>query len=200
MTHVADLYATILELAGLNVNSSVPASVILDSKSLLPVLQNLPAVRSRLYSESFDASVPSSGGRLLRDDRYKLIRNAAGTDEFYDLLNDPYESVNLLASGLNSMTVERQTHYHRLRYDLGRYTSATTPVPSNVNFQNGSFQLTVPKNATTAQTLYRCTDLKNGFWEPVAGSTNSVVGSDITLTDPSPPGTRAFYSVLTDTP
>ena len=200
MTHVVDLYATILEIAGINVATTIPRDVILDSKSLLPILQNQTPIRSRLYSESFDASAPTSGGRVLRDDQYKLIRNATGTDEFYDLLNDPYESTNLVTAGVNAMTLERQIYYHRLRYDLGRYTSSTTPTASNVLIQNGSFRITVPKNATTPQTLYRCTDLQNDFWVPVAGATSSVSGSDITFTDPSPPATRAFYSVLTDTP
>lgn len=200
LTHVVDLYATILEIAGINLATTIPRDVILDSKSLLPILQNQPLARSRLYSESFDVSAPTSGGRMLRDDRYKLIRNATGTDEFYDLLNDPYESSNLVTGGVNAMTLERQTYYHRLRYGLGRYTSSTTPVASNVLMQNGSFRITVPKNATTTQTLYRCTDLQNDFWAPVAGATSSVSGSAITFTDPAPPATRAFYSVLTDTP
>ena len=197
LVHVVDLFSTMLALAGV----PLPTSVALDSKSLQPILANHgDASRNRLYVEQFDQSASTTGGRAIRDDRYKLIRYHAGTEEFYDLVSDPFEGINLLSGGLASMATERQNYYHRLRYDLGRYTSETAPIVSNVTLQSGSFQITVPKNATTAQTLYRCTDLKNDFWAPVADATHSLSGPDITFTDPAPLSTRAFYSVLTDTP
>ena len=115
LTHVVDLYSTILDLAGI----TAPAGVMLDSQSLLPVLKSQEVTRARLYSEQFDSSAPTTGGRAIRDDRYKLIRNRSGTDLFYDLQADPYEAINLLAGGIGAMTAARQSYYYRLRFDLG---------------------------------------------------------------------------------
>ena len=196
LTHLTDLYATILDLAGI----SAPAGVTLDSQSLLPVLQNQTVTRARLYSEQFDTSLPTTGGRILRDDRYKLIRNNTGTDEFYDLQTDPYESTNLFAGGVGAMTAAQQSYYYRLRFDLGRYTTAAPPPVINSGLAGGSFSDTAARNAGATQTLWRCADLPGGFWVPAPGATSSVSGTNITFTDPTPPASAAFYSILAETP
>ena len=199
-THVVDLYSTILELAGVSVTGTVPAGVTLDSQSLLPVLQNQTVTRTRLFSEEFDIAFSTLGGRVLRDDRYKIIRKRTGTDEFYDLQADPYESTNLLAGGVNAMTATRQSYYYRLRFELGRYTVATAPIATNPNIQAGTFSVTVFQDASATQTLWRCTDLAGGFWAPVTGVTNSLSGTNLTFTDPTPPASPAFYSIVAETP
>ena len=196
LTHLTDLYSTILDLAGI----SAPAGVTLDSQSLLPVLQNQTVTRSRLYSEQFDTNAPANGGRILRDDRYKLIRNNTGTDEFYDLQTDPYESTNLFAGGVGAMTAMQQSYYYRLRFDLGRYSTAATPPVTSSGLAAGSFSITAAQNAGATQTLWRCTDLPGGFWVPTPGATSSVSGTNITFTDPAPPASAAFYSILAETP
>jgi arylsulfatase A-like enzyme len=86
LVQAVDLFSTILELAGV----PLPSNITLDSKSLKPILSNLTATRTRLYTDQFDQNTPTTGGRVLRDDRYKLIRLNTGTDEFYDLLADPF--------------------------------------------------------------------------------------------------------------
>ena len=199
-THIVDLYATILELAGISAANTVAANIILDSRSLIPVLQNQAAPPTRLYTEEFDTNDPALGGRVLRDDRYKIIRKGTGIDEFYDLQADPYESTNLLAGGVSSMTATRQSYYYRLRFDLGRYTTATTPATSNPTLQSGKFSVTVAQNTGATQTMYRCTDLTNGFWAPTTGATSSLSGSNLTFSDPAPPAGSAFYSILSETP
>ena len=126
LTHFVDLYSTILELAGINVSSSLPAGVTVDSQSLLPVIKNQSVTRSLAYSESFDIASPTTGGRSLRDSQYKLIRNQNGTDEFYDLSADPYENTNLFANGLAAMTSGRQSAYNTLVSQLNSYNTAPT--------------------------------------------------------------------------
>ena len=200
LTHVVDLYSTILEAAGIPIAGTVPSGVAIDSQSLLPVLQNQAVTRTRLYTEQFDTSAPTNGGVVLRDDRYKLIRNKTGTDEFYDLQTDPYESTNLFAAGVGGMTSTQQSYYYRLRYNLGRYTTATTPVASGWNLAGGSFSVTVPQIAGSTQNLWRCTNLVAGFWAPVSGATSSVNGTNVTFTDPARPSTSAYYSVVAETP
>ena len=198
--HVVDIYSTILELAGISVADTVSAGITLDSSSLLPVLQNQTASPSRLYAEEFDTNSPNLGGRVLRDDHYKIIRKATGTDEFYDLQADPYENTNLLAGGVNAMSATLQGYYYRLRFDLGRYSTASTPATTNPNLLSGRFSVTVAQNTGATQTLYRCTDLTNGFWAPVAGATTSLSGSSLTFTDPEAPAVSAFYSILAESP
>ena len=197
---VMDLFSTILELAGINVAATVPAGTIIDARSLKPIIQNLSDTRTEWYAEEFDALAPTAGGRVLRDVRYKLIRNRNGTDEFYDLQTDPYESTNLFASGVSAMTAVQQSYYYRLRFDLGRYTTAATPSVTSSGLAAGSFSITAAQNAGTTQTLWRCTDLPGGFWVPAPGATSSVSGTNITFTDPAPPSGTAFYSVLAETP
>ena len=132
LTHFVDLYSTILEMAGINVASTVAtAGATIDSHSLLPVLQNTTSTQSSLiYGEEFDIAFSALGGRCLRDSQYKLIRKAAGvnltTDEFYDLLADPYEATNLLAGGYASMTTARQTAYNTLVTQLATFNTAPT--------------------------------------------------------------------------
>ncbi|MEI8342918.1 MAG: sulfatase-like hydrolase/transferase, partial [Verrucomicrobiota bacterium] len=200
LTHVVDLNATILDLAGISTAATVPSGVTLDSQSLMPVLQNQPVSRSRLYAELFDTNAPTTGGRTLRDDQYKIIRLRTGIDQFFDLQADPYENTNLLADGVNAMTATRQSYYYRLRFDLGRYTTATTPATSNPSLQSGKFSVTVAQNTGATQTMYRCTDLTNGFWAPATGATTSLTGINLTFTDPAPPAGSAFYSILAESP
>ena len=195
------LYTSIrCALLGVAAAGTVPSGVAIDSQSLLPVLQNQAVTRTRLYPEESDIAFPTLGGVVLRDDRYKLIRKKTGADEFYDLQPDPYEFTNLLASGVSAMTATRQSYYQRLRFDLGRYSTGTSPVVSSSGLSGSDFSMTVLQTAGATQTLWRCPDLAAGFWSPVSGATSIVSGSDITFTDAAPPATAAYCSVAAETP
>src|SRR5262245_17552049 len=93
--HVVDLFDTLLELAGLGRAGCAPAAAVFDSRSLVPLLRNLPQRRARAYSELFDAFQPTLGGRAIRDERFKLIEFRDGHRELYDLLADPVEGQDL---------------------------------------------------------------------------------------------------------
>ena len=195
------LYTSIrCALLGVAAAGTVPSGVAIDSQSLMPVLQNQAVTRTRLYPEESDIAFPTLGGVVLRDDHYKLIRKKTGADEFYDLQPDPYEFTNLLASGVSAMTATRQSYYQRLRFDLGRYSTGTSPVVSSSGLSGSDFSMTVLQTAGATQTLRRCPDLAAGFWSPVSGATSIVSGSDITFTDAAPPATAAYCSVAAETP
>ncbi len=130
LVHAVDLYSTILELAGINVASTVPGGTVLDSQSLLPVLQNQAVTRPQAFTELFDASDATLGGRALRNSQYKVIRPKTGSETFYDLQADPYEATNLLASGVNAMTAAQRNAYYSLVADLGIYS---TTAPTTIN-------------------------------------------------------------------
>ncbi len=195
LVHAVDLFSTMLEMAGV----PLPSDVTLDSSSLVPILANLTdSSHSRLYTEQFDQSANTTGGRIIRDDRYKLIRLNTGTDEFYDLLTDPAETTNLLASGIANMSATNQARYYRLRFNLGDYNTAASPSPLSHSVGTSGFSLTVPENTAATQTMWQSTDLD--FWAPVTAATRSASGGNLTFTAPQPLPEKAFFSILTESP
>lgn len=84
-----DLFATIADLAGTNTTSYN------DSKSFKPLLsQSGSGARTYNYVES-STDVVDRSGYAIRNEKYKLFVFDNGTEELYDLVNDPYESTNL---------------------------------------------------------------------------------------------------------
>ena len=108
--NAVDLFATILELAGVDVASTVPEGVEIDSVSLVPYLAdaNAPAQRDWIYTELFGSIQANVDGDAIRDERYKFIRFVHGPTELYDLESDPEESNNLLDGQLSP---EQESHY-----------------------------------------------------------------------------------------
>ncbi len=104
---VTDLFATFGELAG-------EVSAAEDSVSLVPYLATpaLPSIRSWAYGERFSALTGPSADHLraVRGPRYKLLREEGAADEFYDLQQDPFETVNLLPG----LTPAEQTAFDEL--------------------------------------------------------------------------------------
>lgn len=88
-----DLFATIAEIAG------VSTSEINDSKSFKLLFSQSSTVRNHQYTEMDDGN---NDAWTIRNNRYKLILNANGNEEMYDLTNDPYEQNNLLDGNLTS--------------------------------------------------------------------------------------------------
>ena len=87
-----DLYSTIAELADINLPETN------DSKSFKTLLSSEASHRSFQYSE-----MESEMNDLwaISNGTYKLIVNANGSEELYNLSNDPYEQNDLLTGGLN---------------------------------------------------------------------------------------------------
>jgi arylsulfatase A-like enzyme len=79
-----DIYPTLAELCGL------PARSDLEGISLVPQLQNANATRSRPAITSHN-----QGNHGIRTERWRYIRYADGTEELYDISQDPNEWTNL---------------------------------------------------------------------------------------------------------
>lgn len=111
LVQLTDVLPTLLDLGG------APIPDDLDGTSFAPLLASPHAVgtRQRAYAEKFQ---PLGAGpytvdvRMMRDDRYKLIRTftpdgTAWIDELYDLVADPLETTNLLAPATPSQSFVR---------------------------------------------------------------------------------------------
>jgi arylsulfatase A-like enzyme len=195
LVHAIDLFATILEMAGINVAATVPASITVDSQSLLPALQGAPDLPRYVYAELFATNSPTpSDGRSLRNRQFKLIRFNSGREEFYDLLADPYERVNLLARGLNGV---QRSHYYALTMKLGDFQDKLVP-PSITGFTRAASQcsLTVPRGTNLAHVLWKSPTVDDLGWAPL---TNALVVTNgtttVTLTDTNATETAQFYRV-----
>ena len=88
-----DLFSTISQIAGVSANE------INDSKSFKSLLSQSETIRDFQYCEKDDSI---NNLWTISNSKYKLIKNANGNDEFYDLNNDPYELNNLLNGTLTT--------------------------------------------------------------------------------------------------
>jgi arylsulfatase A-like enzyme len=79
-----DLFPTLLEVAGL------PQRHDLEGISLVPWLRNPNAPRSRPA-----ITTHNQGNHAIRDERWRFIRYADGSQELYDMMDDPNEWKNL---------------------------------------------------------------------------------------------------------
>jgi len=105
LVDLTDIYATVVELAGGDMENTVPAGVEVDSVSLLPYLVDPQAedLRPWAFTQLFGGGRQgnmNTQGHTIRDDRYKLIRFLDNTEEFYDLQADPREQNNLAMGAL----------------------------------------------------------------------------------------------------
>ncbi len=200
LVHVVDFFSTILELAGVNVATTVGTNTI-DSRSFLPVLKNTTRDVSYVYTEAFDYAAPSANdGRALRNDRYKLIRfSVSATEALYDLQSDPTELTNLLSSAL---TATVRSNYNALTWRLGDYQNLiTAPTVLNAARTYPQFTLTVALNTNANYALWRAAALNDLAWAPV---TNAIIVTNgttsATLTDPFSLLDTYFYGAMATTP
>jgi arylsulfatase A-like enzyme len=87
----ADLYATILDVAGVGV------SHVNDSYSIKPLFTNEAAFSGRAYSFSEISNGTAGRQYGLKDSRFKLVNNL-GNWELYDLVSDAHETTNLFTT------------------------------------------------------------------------------------------------------
>ena len=99
---VTDVFATILELAGVPAGAFVPEGTVVDSVSVVPYLRDANQQPLRPWAMTqllVSANRRTNVGKAVRDTRFKLIRFDDGDELFYDLDADPFEGEELLAAG-----------------------------------------------------------------------------------------------------
>jgi arylsulfatase A-like enzyme len=121
LVHSTDIFSTVLELAGVD-QDVLHSNETVDGLSLVPYLKDpqQASIRSYVFSELFvpNGTWHSKETRILRNKRYKLIRfglRAPFVYELYDLSFDPFETNNLVGSGMSNSA---QSAFRRLRTEL----------------------------------------------------------------------------------
>ena len=118
LVNSSDFFGTIMEMAGIDAQETVPRDVTHDSISFMPVLADAdaPSPRDWLYADAFFGGFAGveTADYAMRNERYKLLR-FDGEEEFYDLQNDPYEYENLLGGDL---TTAERVEYEKLREQI----------------------------------------------------------------------------------
>jgi arylsulfatase B len=115
LVNSTDLFATIMEMAGIDPDEAIPDEVTHDSVSFFAALSNpaAPSRRDWIYADEFFGGFDGveTANYAMRGERYKLLRSD-GREEFYDLHADPYEHDDLL---LEELTTEQRTAYEVLK-------------------------------------------------------------------------------------
>jgi arylsulfatase A-like enzyme len=191
LVHAVDLFATILELAGANLRQVLPTNLLCDSHSLLPILTNGPVTpREWVLSEQFDSSLtPAEQGRAIRDPTFKLIRFKSGTEEFYNLLVDSYETTNLLR---NALTPEQSSHYAALTATLAGLQNV--PEVTGISYTSNRFAVSVGYFQGVPFSLHRSPSLGSSAWTRISAlsqSNNFIV----TLTHTNATDAQSYYRV-----
>lgn len=98
---VADVFPTVLELAGVDVAAVTPASVTLDGVSLADCLTGGSCGNDAAVTEMASEMTNNmfSNGKAIRDDAWKLICWEDGTTALFDLSSDPWEGDDLYPGG-----------------------------------------------------------------------------------------------------
>ena len=124
--HCADLYSTILEMAGINVAATQPAANPIDSKSLLPILKNTADIARVGFSQTFSADLATSvSGRVISNAAgYSLIQFDDGHEEFFYTPTDVNQTTNLLGATISNAA---QAAYAALKLKLSDFTAFGVP-------------------------------------------------------------------------
>src|SRR5690606_17759983 len=95
-----DLFPTLNELCGL------PPVDGLEGHSLVPQLKNSKAKREWPAITSHN-----QGNHAVRSERWRYIRYADGSEEFYDMQNDPQEWHNLAGDPAHAAPIAEHRHW-----------------------------------------------------------------------------------------
>lgn len=198
LVHCADLYSTILELAGINVSATQPAANPIDSHSLLPILKNTADNARYPFSQQFSSTLSTAeSGVALRDGLgFKLVQFLDGHEEMYAVSTDGNETSNLLSGAL---TAAAKGSYYGLKIAMGSYqTTLATPVVQSAGLNGSQFTIRAGMTNAATYTLLRSTLLDYGTWLPANGATFVDEGATFTLTDPAASGSAVFYRVMAE--
>jgi len=199
VVHCLDLFATILELAGVDLTTALPTNHMIDSRSLVGILSgtatNDPArwVLSENFSDS--ATVTPNPGRALRNSQYKLIQYRSGTNELYDLWSDPLETTNLLSRPLSA---SEQAAYNALAAKSDEWQSR--PVLTSWEKTGAQFSLSFAPVQHFTYTLERRPSVATGTWSSVTVTQAPSSDLPLRMSETTAAGSNWFYRVKSKMP
>lgn len=197
LVQMVDVFATILEMAGIT-NAATLTTNVIDAQSVLPAVTMTSNFTRFAYVEKFGTNTPSPDGRALRNTQFKLIQFTNSSEEFYDLASDPYENTNLL-NGVLSAT--QQANYYSLEMRLGLYQDTlTAPFISSATRSNFQFIVTVTQATNTTYRLWRAAALNDLAWAPLSNAIVVTNGTNVRLTDSNATAAANFYRVEAKSP
>jgi len=199
--HAVDLFATLLDLAGVNLTNTLPTNLVFDSRSFAAVVRDEPWDPSEnvILMENFGTIIPTPyWGVAARGQRYKVVQLDDGTQTFYDLQVDPYETTNLLGSPIstNNLTVAQRAAYSGLTNRLaGWHNPPVRPVITK--WETQSVALTVPEQLGIIYKLFGAITVDSTNWLEVTNFVREVKTNapEVRLSRPSPAGSAGFYRV-----
>lgn len=202
VVHAVDVFATLLELAGVDLATTLPTNLVFDSRSFASVVRDEPwaPAESAILMENFGTIIPPQyRGVATRGQRYKLVQLESGRQEFYDLANDPYETTNLLGAPASpdNLTMTQRAAYAGFTNRLAAWHNP--PVPPMITpaaLQADGVTVTLPEQLGIAYELARASVVDATNWITLTNFVRAVRtnAAEVTLTDPAPAGTR-FYRV-----
>jgi arylsulfatase A-like enzyme len=121
LVNSSDMFLTILEMAGIDADETVPERTRLDSVSFMPYLANPDAesIRSYVYADEFEGNFSgiANAEYAIRNAEFKLLYDGSDT-RFFNLLQDPYEKKNLLDGKLSEREQEQYDELDKLVTEL----------------------------------------------------------------------------------
>lgn len=127
LVHCVDLFATILQLSGIDPDSATNSVDAIDSNSIVPILIGSSSGSRSVIAEKFGNTV-GSGRALLSSDHsdFKLIINGdplstsdSPTYEFYNITSDSNEQTPLDISALNTAETDAYDFFIAMDASLG---------------------------------------------------------------------------------
>jgi arylsulfatase A-like enzyme len=196
LVSTVDLYATILEMAGVNLASTLPTNLVFDSQSLMPIITNAlyEPVNRFILAENFDGKIPNSvAGRAIRNSRFKLLFFDNGTQEMYDLSLDPWEHTNLLSGRLDRL---QQSNYTALVNKLADWPIGPAPVVTRYDRMTNRFAVTTTHSSDTPCWLLRNDAVDYPVWTVLTNVNVTSLSSTTTrIADTNLLHGTAFYRV-----
>ncbi|MEO1529468.1 MAG: sulfatase-like hydrolase/transferase [Planctomycetota bacterium] len=160
--HVSDLFATIAEIVGADLQVALPDGVLIDSRSFLPYMldADLPIFHDVTFAERFTVDGANQDGKTVRNTRYKLIRFDNGNERFFDLQQDPLETTNLSIGNNNGPRVQ---NYNALTAFLdGLLASPQPPRVESMTVNEGDAQRSIVDRLTVTLNTPAAVDATNG--------------------------------------
>ena len=118
LVNSTDFFVSIMELAEIDPETTVPEGITTDSISFVPYLTDpgKESIRNLIYADTFGGNFDGieDADFAMRDLEYKILRRG-GEFEFYYLVDDPFENNNLLLGELNGV---QQGRYDKLLADV----------------------------------------------------------------------------------